>query len=78
MTTVTQVFVLRAVNVCDFNENDIVVVGTSREAAERQYAKVLKDRWDNHLDKDDIEFYETLEKYVDAWNEQYDVVGLFS
>ena len=78
MTTVTQVYVLRAVNTADFNESDIVVVGTSREAAEKQFAKILKDRWTNRLSQDDLDFYTTFDNYKESWSDQYDVVGLFS
>jgi hypothetical protein len=70
------VYVLRAVNTADFNEHDVVVVGATREAVEKQFRKVLKDRYENHLDADDIEFYGTLEKYIDSWNESCEVCGV--
>lgn len=66
------VYVLRAVNMSDFNESDIVIVGYSRESAAQQLGNILKDRWENHLNVDDKEFYQTLENYQEAWNEQYD------
>lgn len=78
MLGITQVFVLTGVNGADFNENDIVVVGTSREAAMKQFDKVIKERWDNILNEDDRNFYKTIENYDDSWNKSFTVCGLFS
>lgn len=78
MTLPNSVFVLRAVNTADFNADDIVVVGVTREAVERQFKRVLKDRFENHLDQDDLDFYKTLDNYEDSWHESIDECGLAS
>lgn len=71
MTEGPLVYVLRAVNGADFNESDIVVVGFTRESAAQQLGNVLKERWENQLDKDDLEFYEVFERYLEGWNEDW-------
>lgn len=76
MTQVTQVYVIIANNSSDFNESDIVVAGTSREAAERQLATVISERWNNQLNEDDREFYENIENYADVWRHDFTVCGL--
>ena len=78
MTQVTQVYVLIANNGSDFGESDIVVAATSREAAERQLAVVIAERWKNALDEDDREFYGNLESYADVWRPDFTVCGLAS
>lgn len=73
---ITQVYVIVANNTADFSESDIVVAGTSREAAERQFNTVLKERWNEQLDQDDLDFYETFERYEDGWRYDWTVCGL--
>lgn len=73
---ITQVYVIMANNTADFSESDIIVAGTSRKAAERQFNTVLKERWNEQLDKDDLDFYKTFEKYVDCWSYDWTVCGL--
>jgi hypothetical protein len=71
-----KVFVIVAVNNADFDSRDIIVVGTSLEKAEFQLQKVLKDKWLNHLDKDDLDFYKTEENYIGSWVTECAVCGL--
>lgn len=71
-----QVYVMVANNSSDFNETDIVVVGKTREAAERQLATVIVERWNEQLNQDDKDFYENIEKYADAWRSNWTVCGL--
>ena len=78
VTNIPQVYVLKATNGADFNESDIIVVGTSREAAMRQFDKIIKERWNEQLNEDDRDFYKTMENYDDSWNRSFEVCGLFS
>jgi hypothetical protein len=71
-----KVFVIIATNTAEFNISDIIAVGTSLEKAEFQLQKVLKDKWHNHLDQDDLDFYETEEKYINSWTTECTVCGL--
>lgn len=78
MTLPNSVFVLRAVNTADFNADDVTVVGITREAAQKQFKRVLKDRFENHLDQDDLDFYKTFDNYEDSWHESIDECALVS
>lgn len=72
-----QIYVIVANNSSDFNESDIVVAGKTREAAERQLATVIAERWKGQLSEEDREFYNnSLDDYTDAWRPDWTVCGL--
>lgn len=62
------VTVLHAINCSDFGEADIVVVGASKDLANKKLHEKIVSRWDDTLGQDDKEFYSTCDNYEECWS----------
>jgi hypothetical protein len=58
-------------NPSDFDEDDIWVTGITKETAEAELSKVIKERWPD-LDANTKDFYDDdIENYVLAWKHNW-------
>jgi hypothetical protein len=67
------VYVLVATNTADFHSDDIWLAADSEDAINDAFNATMKEYWDA-LDVDGKEFYETLDKYMEAWRTDVNVL----
>lgn len=66
----THVHIIHAVCTSDFEAMDIMVAGSTKEAAQRAFDELIDFKWNNEVDDDVREFYEELDAYRRAWRQE--------